>query len=107
EVAGEVATQAFGRRVACGGEVGGGAVVARAGVVVPPPCAPERDGARPVGQSVGGDDRSVPGQEFVEEDAELVDVARRCDLLAAELLGARVLRREEPEPRSRPWRSAG
>src|SRR5690606_39600044 len=45
--------------------------------------------------------------EFVEEDAELVDVARRRDLLAAELLGARVLRREEPEPRSRPWRSAG
>ena len=45
--------------------------------------------------------RGDPGEQLVEHRAQRVDVGRRGDRLAAHLLRARVLRREQAHPRAR------
>ena len=40
-------------------------------------------------------------QQFVKQNAERIDIARRGDLIAAHLLRAGVFRRQQMQPRSR------
>ena len=45
--------------------------------------------------------RPMACQQFVKQNAERIDIARRGDLIAAHLLRAGVFRRQQMQPRSR------